>query len=93
MLNAQKTMKDLKGTIKIRKGDDATAPMIVYVSHINTLGYWVTPKLNTGETYFSENTRLIDFSYAKFQQMYYRWEIDNLKIKEKRFQELLSEWE
>ena len=85
-------MKDLKGTIKIRKGDSSEPPMIVYVSHTNSFGFWVTPKLNTGETHFSKSNQLVDFSYPKFQQMYYQWKIDNLKIQEKRFKELLAEW-
>lgn len=85
-------MKKLKGAIKIRKGTDSEPPMVVYVSHINSFGFWVCEKLNTGESHFSKSSQLIDFTYVKFQQMYYQWQIDNLKIKEKRFRELLSDW-
>lgn len=56
------------------------------------MGLWVTPVLNTRQTFLSKDKDLIEFSYKKFKVMYYKWKIKQQdKIKES-YQQSLKEW-
>lgn len=84
----------MEGQIKIRLGNENQEPMVVYVSHWNkNVKYWVCEKLNTGDTVFSKQSQLIDFSYRVFRRMFYEWKIKNQDIVKARFVELLNEWQ
>lgn len=83
----------MKGEIKIRLGNDNQEPMFVYVRGWNSnFELWVCDKLNSGETVFSKQTELIDFSdYNDFKRMYYEWKIKQQDIIKNRFIEMLNE--
>lgn len=87
-------MKSIKGQIKIRKGNVYKAPVVVFVSHINSLGAWVCEILNTAETVFTTDEKdLIDFNYKLFQQMYWDWKIENQDKIKQRAIEIRKEWD
>ena len=84
----------IKGTIKIRKGNENQEPTVVYVSHMNNFNYWVCEVINTSGTVFTSNERdLIDFNYKLFMQMYYDWKIKNQKVVTARFRNIRKEWD
>ena len=76
----------------IRKGNDSQEPMVVYVSHKNTLDSWVCDQLNTGFTVFSDDESLIPFSYPTFKKMFYDWKISQTDRVKANFQKLRAEW-
>ena len=77
----------------IRKGNENSCPVIVYVSHMNTnFDLWVTPELNSGVVSFATENDLLPFNYKEYQRMLWQWEIDNLVNVKKRYEELLAEW-
>lgn len=83
----------IKGKIMIRKGGEGQEPCIVYVSHLNSFGYWSTPMLNTGVILNSTDKDLIPFNFRQFKQMYYHWQIDQCDIRKKNMIRNLKEWE
>lgn len=84
----------IKGQIKIRKGNENHAPVIVLVSHKNSWDAWVCEILNTTETVFTiDENDLIDFNYKLFQQMYWDWKIENQDKIKKRAIEMRKEWD
>ena len=84
----------MKGQIKIKLGNETQEPMVVYVSHWNTnFGYWVCESLNTGSTFLSKESQLIDFNYREFKRMFYEWKIKNQDVVKARFVELINEWQ
>ena len=75
----------------VRVGNESQEPMVVYVSHTNSLGSWVCEKINTGDTVFSDDAHLIEFKYLSFKKMYYAWKIAQAERIKENFQKLLAE--
>ena len=92
MSNSNKNKSSLQGKIMIRKGNENQKPCVVYVSHFNTnIELWITRVINTGDTYMSSESTLIDFDYYLFERMEYEWELEQLPKTKKRIQNLLKE--
>ena len=84
----------IKGTIKIRKGNEYQAPTLVYVSHKNSWNAWVCEILNTTQSVFTiDESDLLDFNYKVFMQMSYDWKIKNQAIVTARLIKERQQWD
>lgn len=87
-------MRKMKGTIKVRLGNNSQEPMVVYVQHFQSkMRFWVVTKLNTKEVFFAKAKNLIDYKHDEFEVMLLKWEIDNADRLKERLKALLSDLE
>ena len=83
----------IKGKIMISKGNENKCPQVVYVSHWSeNFECWKTPVLNSGELGFNKPEDLLPFDYKTFQQLFFKWEIEEAERLKKIAEQNLSEW-
>lgn len=83
----------IENTVMIRKGNEYTAPIVVYVSiYEEELEVWRTYTINSDYAHPAKEEDLLPFDFKLFQRMYYQWHIDKLPELKNRYEELMSEY-